>query len=72
MNIFQQDPADKVIFATVTHRLTNTLYSMTDARGRKFSAESGSTYRVGQSVSLKSGVIIGKAKVPKEVKHFNV
>ncbi len=63
---------EKVTFANVQRKVTNTLYIVKDNRNREFTVESGKSYRKGQSVSVKSGVIIGPAKSPKTVKHFNV
>lgn len=72
MNFLFGDVKEQVRFAVIKKKVSNTLYSLTDQRGRKFNAEGDGSYRVGQSVSVKSGVIIGKAKVPKVIKHFNV
>ena len=63
---------DKVLFAKVIQKNSNTSCTVRDTRGRLFLVESNGTYSIGQSVSVKSGVIIGRTKAQKTVTHFNV
>lgn len=71
VNLFNKK-TDKIIFARIVEKNTNTSYLVRDLREREFKVESSGEYLVGQSVSVKSGIIIAKAKTPKNISHFNV
>lgn len=60
------------ISARIVSKPTTTLCRVQDRRGRLFSAESDGTYRVGQYVLVRNGVVIGVTRKPKTVPHFNV
>ena len=51
---------------------SSTFCVIKDTKGRAFNAVSNGSYTVGQSVLVKNGIVVGKAKSTKIVKHFNV
>ena len=57
------------LYARIIEKSTDTLYLVKDLRGRKFQAEANGSYKKGDSVKIKSGIIISKAKMPKSIKH---
>lgn len=72
MKIVFKNEQKALLFAKVVQRNSNTLCTVQDRKGRKFTAESDGSYRVGQQVMIKNGVIITTVKRPKAVYHFNV
>ena len=70
-NIFDQANSS-VTYVRIVQKNSNTLCTVRDMKGRLSQVESDGSYSVGQSVSVKSGVVIGRVKMPKAVRHFNV
>ena len=70
-SLFEQKK-DKLIFAKIIERNADSSFTVRDLKGRTFKVEPNRDYTVGQSVSVKSGIIIRKTRLPKKVRHFNV
>lgn len=47
-------------------------YIVKDKRGRKFTVESKTKYKVGDALMVKNGRVIKKVARCKNIKHFNV
>ena len=60
------------LFAKITAKEGNTFCTVQDRKGRKFTAESDGSYRIGQQVMIKNGVIVTAVKRPSIVQSFNV
>jgi len=63
---------DQVIIGNISKKTGNTSYVIKDSKGRSFSVEGSSDYIVGQTVSIKKGIIIGRTKSLKFFKEFVV
>lgn len=73
MNIFNvKNSGNDASVCKVTNKLGDTLCSVKDRRGRKFNAESNGSYKTGEWVIVKNGIIVGKSKKSRTVNHYNV
>lgn len=72
MKLVLKDEQNTLLFAKVMSKDGNTLCIVKDRKGRKFNAESDGSYRVGQQVMIKNGVIVAAVKRPNTVPNFNV
>lgn len=57
---------------TVINKVSNTSYSVSDRKGRKYIAEAAENFLPGQSVVIKGGIIIGRTKSTQTYKEFNI
>jgi hypothetical protein len=73
MNIFTvKNSGGSAVTCKIINRLGDTLFVVKDRKGRKFNAESNGTYKVGEYVVVKSGIIVGKSTKARTVTHYNV
>lgn len=73
MNIFSvKNSGNDAYTCKVIKRLGDTLCSVKDRRGRKFNAESNGSYKPGEWVVVKSGIIVGRSRNIRAVNHYNV
>jgi hypothetical protein len=63
---------ERAIIVTISNKIGNTSYQVKDSRGRRFSVEGDPSFIVGQTVTVKKGIIIGKNKSLKSFKEFVV
>lgn len=56
----------------IIEKLSDTLYSVKDKRGAILSAESNGSFRKGEWVTVRNGIITGKTKKAKSINHYNV
>jgi len=73
MNIFNaKNSGNDTYVCKVVIKLGDTLCSVKDRRGRKFNAESNGSYKPGEWVIVKNGVIVGRSRKVRVVNHYNV
>jgi len=63
---------DQVIIGNIVNKTGNTSYVIKDSKGRGFSVEGSPDYIIGQTVSIKKGIIVGRTKSLKSFKEFTV
>lgn len=61
LDIFKETVKPKIT-AKIISKQDDTLCAVRDAKNRRYLVESDGSYNVGQTVSIKDGVIIGTAK----------
>lgn len=61
-----------VLFAKIISKESAALCTVQDRKGRVYNAASNGSYKVGQQVMVKNGVIVTAIKRPSTVQHFNV
>ncbi len=73
MNLFiAENNGNDTVVCKIIDKLGDTLCSVEDRRGGKFEAESNGTYKTGQWVVVKNGIVVGKSRKAQTVHHFNV
>ena len=73
MNIFiEKNRKSSSYVCKIVSKQGKTLCIVKDSRGRKFNAESDGSYKVGESVIVRSGIVIGRSKRTRTVVHYNV
>lgn len=72
MKFIFKNEQNALLFAKVVSKEGNTLCTLIDRKGRQFTAQSDGSYKVGQQVMIKNGVIVAIAKRAATVPHLNV
>lgn len=60
------------LIVKIVAKHTDTAFVVQDVRQKRFIAESDGSYRIGQTVVTKSGIIIGKTQSLNSFKEYNV
>jgi len=74
MNILELLKTKKIssIIAKIIERPSDTKYVVQDSKNRKYIAEANSSYRIGETVIIKNGIIISKVKSLNTYKEYVV
>jgi hypothetical protein len=68
----EESVEDRIIIANIIKKSGNTSYVVKDSKGRSFSVEGSTEFIVGQTVTVKKGIIIGRTKSLKSFKEYVV